>query len=223
MEQILSKLTCNNGTCDNEEFFKDHNIPMVVYDGLSIQQNNKVVFAFDKLIKETRPAQIIEIGTAAGGLTLMVRDLLDFNGSQSTDLITYDINEPGHLISKVKEKNLNIVVRYENIFNNDYTLKDEESVKNMIQQKGRTIVLCDGGNKKEEFKTLSNYLKTGDIIMAHDYAFDETDYKENIHNKIWYWHEIQNSDISESCEKNNLFDFMSEDFNKVVWCCKIKK
>ena len=180
MEQILSKLTCNNGTCDNEEFFKDHNIPMVVYDGLSIQQNNKVVFAFDKLIKETRPAQIIEIGTAAGGLTLMIRDLLDYNGSESTDLITYDVYKPEYLIGRVEQNNLNIDVRYENIFNDDYTLKDEESVKNMIQQKGRTIVLCDGGNKKEEFKTLSNYLKTGDIIMAHDYAFDETDYKENV-------------------------------------------
>ena len=153
----------------------------------------------------------------------MIRDLLDYNGSESTDLITYDVYKPEYLIGRVEQNNLNIDVRYENIFNDDYTLKDEESVKNMIQQKGRTIVLCDGGNKKEEFKTLSNYLKTGDIIMAHDYAFDETDYKENIHNKIWYWHEIQNSDISESCEKNNLFDFMSEDFNKVVWCCKIKK
>jgi cephalosporin hydroxylase len=80
METILNKLTCNGGSCDNEEFFKNHNIPMVVYDGLSIQQNNKVVFAFDKLINETRPAQIIEIGTAAGGLTLMIRDLLNLNG-----------------------------------------------------------------------------------------------------------------------------------------------
>jgi cephalosporin hydroxylase len=223
METILNKLTCNGGSCDNEEFFKNHNIPMVVYDGLSIQQNNKVVFAFDKLINETRPAQIIEIGTASGGLTLMVRDLLDLNGSNQTDLITYDIYKPEYLIGRVSQDNLNIDVRYENIFNGDYTLKDEESIKNMIQQKGRTIVLCDGGNKKEEFKTLSNYLKSGDIIMAHDYAYDDKDYQENINNKIWYWHEIQNSDISESCERNNLIDFMSDEFNKVVWCCKIKK
>jgi len=221
LELIENKFTCNGGDCKDDKLFVDHNIPMVFYNGLSIQQHHKIGGPFSKLIGAIKPTTVIEIGTAAGGLTLMLRDLLNEHGLNETTLITYDVIEPGGLINKVKSDGLTIDVRVEDIFSGD-DLKNEEYVRNLIQSEGTTLVICDGGNKVKEFNILSNYLKKGDIIMAHDYSFDEEYYQKNIHNKIWYWNEIRNSDIEQSCEKNNLFDFMSEFFNKVVWCCKIK-
>ena len=41
-------------------------------------------------------------------------------------------------------------------------------------------------------------------------------------NKIWNWCEIMDSDINEICEKQNLIDYMKEEFEKIVWTCKIK-
>lgn len=48
-------------------------------------------------------------------------------------------------------------------------------VESFIKREGTTLILCDGGSKINEFNILSKYLKSGDIIMAHDYV----DTKEN--------------------------------------------
>jgi len=69
---------------------------------------------------------------------------------------------------------------------------------------------------------LSNYLKVGDFILAHDYAENKENFEEKIKLKIWNWHEIQFSDIKEACEKNNLDNFQKEIFENVVWTCRIK-
>ena len=221
LEIIENKFTCNGGDCNDEKLFVDHNIPMVFYGGLSIQQHHKISKPFSKLLNAVKPKTVIEIGTAAGGLTLMLRDILNEHGLNDSILITYDVIEPTGLINKVIGDGLSIDIRVEDIFD-EGNLKNEKFIKNLIQSEGTTLVICDGGNKIKEFNILSNYLKKGDIIMAHDYSFDEEYYQKNIYNKIWYWNEIRNSDIEQSCERNNLFDFMSEFFNKVVWCCKIK-
>ena len=221
-EEILKKLTCSGNDCFEDDYYVNHNIPNMHYSNLAIMQNHNILFPFFRLIRRIKPSRVIEIGTAHGGLTLMIRDLMDLNGLQSSDLVTYDVVNPTGLIDEIEKSNLNIKVEHKNVFDNDYNLIDD-TLSEIIKSEGITIILCDGGNKKEEFKTLSGYMKSGDIIMAHDYAYDEKYYSEKIHNKIWYWHEIKNSDILESCEKNNLVDYMEQDFSNVVWCCKIKK
>jgi hypothetical protein len=65
-------------------------------------------------------------------------------------------------------------------------------------------------------------MKKDDFIMAHDYSQDETTFKENVYLKIWNWHEIQYSDISNACEINNLESYMLDEFKQVVWVCKMK-
>ena len=58
--------------------------------------------------------------------------------------------------------------------------------------------------------------------MAHDYSPSTEYFEEHINNKIWNWHEIQDSDIQESVSEYSLEPFMQEDFQQVVWVCKIK-
>ena len=69
---------------------------------------------------------------------------------------------------------------------------------------------------------LSGFLKSGDVIMAHDYCCNTDEFFKNFKDKIWNWLEIQDSDIEEAVEKNKLKSFMATDFAKVVWVCKIK-
>jgi 2-hydroxy-3-keto-5-methylthiopentenyl-1-phosphate phosphatase len=98
----------------------------------------------------------------------------------------------------------------------------EKEIYDIINQEGISIVLCDGGSKKNEFNLLSNLLKKGDIIMAHDYAPNEIFFKQKMINNYWNWLEIQDSDIDFVCKKNNLVPYMNEEFIEVAWVCKIK-
>jgi hypothetical protein len=191
-----------------------------IYEDLIISQVPNIKSYFEKLFNELKPKQILEIGTFDGGLTLMMRDILDEINLSSTTIRTYDLNDQ----KRLKSKNRNIEILTENLFSYSYSeLEKEDVVKEFIQRNGRTIVICDGGSKKNEFRLLSKFLKLDDIIMAHDYAPNENYFNQHINNKIWNWLEIQDSDINESCEQYNLIPYMEEELRNVVWVCKIKQ
>ena len=194
-----------------------------IYRNLMTMQHPSIEENFTKLLTELKPVKVLEIGTSSGGLTLLLRDILDNNGLESTRLVSYDVNDPIYLRNYVNE-GVNIELKVENIFNQQYDkLENGQNVIDIITSEGTTLVLCDGGSKKNEFRILSDYLKVGDVIMAHDYSPNESYFQEHINNKIWNWLEIQDSDINESCINNNLKPYMEEDFRKVVWVCKIKE
>jgi cephalosporin hydroxylase len=191
-----------------------------IYENLIISQHESVGSVFDKLIKQIKPKRILEIGTADGGLTLMLKDLLNDNGLNNSIIRTYDILEQTNL----KNKNVNgIEIITKSPFNYPYSdLEYPDEIKEFVQSEGTTLVLCDGGFKINEFILISQFLKVGDVIMAHDYAHDSDVFKKEIENKIWNWHEIQYSDISNACEINNLESYMLDEFKQVVWVCKMK-
>lgn len=202
---------------------KDGNVIVgaCVYESILAMQHSEAFGVFEKLIDQTKPARIIEIGTSHGGLILFIRNYLDKTGLQNTKIRTFDINRfPSHA-RLLQENNLEIV--YDNIFSIDYgKLEKPELIVDFLSDSGTNIVICDGGNKINEFNILSDYLHNGDIIMAHDYAENIDYFKQHIMNQRWAWLEIQDFNIEAACLKNNLTDFMKEDFNKVVWVCKQK-
>jgi hypothetical protein len=226
---IKKYLKCSGEDCFNDDFFNKNlsigNVTHANYKGISIEQNPNIIDVFNKLINDIKPSRILEIGTFAGGLTLIMRDLLNLNNLEDSDVITYDVNTPSFLINQIS--NIKITVNVVNLFSDNYmNFKDENSKNeliNIIGQSGVTLVLCDGGSKKNEFNLISSLLKKGDVIMAHDYAPNEIYFQEHIKNKLWNWLEIQDSDINKSCINNNLKPYMEEDFRKVVWVCKIKE
>ena len=59
--------------------------------------------------------------------------------------------------------------------------------------------------------------------MAHDYAENKEVFESKILNKIWNWHEIADSDISEASEENNLKIYEKDTFENVVWTCRRKE
>lgn len=185
------------------------------YRNIPIQQHEDIQIAFLNLIASSKPSQILEIGTASGGLTLMIRDILD-ELSMKTALRTYDV-EKKHYLNETHD----IEVIIKNVFNDQYDALIDNDVKDYINRPGTTIVLCDGGNKINEFNILSEYLKEGDIIMAHDYCCNADEFLKNFKDKIWNWLEISDSDIETAVDKYNLKPYM-EEFKNVVWVCKIK-
>ena len=198
--------TCSGNDCFLNNYFADNFkkgiVNHVSYKNLSLEQRPEVIDVFTSLILTNNPSTIIEIGTFAGGLTLILRDILDILKLEHCQIYTYDVSNPMWLLDQIKNNNIkNINVNVTNLFDQSYLklldeTKDAE-IKSLIQSSGRTILLCDGGCKKCEFNILSQYLKPDDIIMAHDYAPNSDYFEQNMRNKIWNWHEIQDSDIIE--------------------------
>ena len=116
---------------------------------------------------------------------------------------------------------MGVELNVENIFFNEYTSTSDKYI-NFIKQDGLTIVFCDGGDKVKEFNLLSDFIKVGDIIMAHDFAVDRNYFDQYIYKKVWNWLEITESDIKSACDRNNLVDYNTEIFHKVVWGVKQK-
>ena len=91
-----------------------------------------------------------------------------------------------------------------------------------VAKPGRTVVLCDNGNKVLEFNLFATYLKPGDFIFTHDYAHSQAYFETHIQEKIWNWLEIEYKDIEAAVKQNGLYPFMQPEFQKVVWACFMK-
>lgn len=192
------------------------------YKGLYVAQHQNASEKFKLLFKKIVPSQILEIGTYNGGLTLLLRDILDDLNMESCKIQTYDIIDSPDILKNEILNGKNIDIKMKNIFDENFTKLIDNDIINYIQQEGPSIILCDNGNKIQEFNILSEYLKKGDIIMAHDYSPNIEYFNSHIKNKIWNYCEIKDDDILKSVEKYNLLPFMNEEFIEVVWVCKIK-
>lgn len=185
---------------------------MFTYRGVSVHQNGYVGDVFRALFRTFKPVKVLEIGTADGGLTILLRDLLNEAGLKATDLWTCDpsVRDRPHLMQSgimyyaVDALNSTVL---------EYHVKYAE---------GPALVLCDGGNKPAEFNRYAKFLRSGDIIMAHDYAPDHDTFKNVMQNQHWNWWEINEKDITEVCQTHELEPFMQDEFQRVAWCCRRK-
>lgn len=191
------------------------------YKNYVLQQSRNVFDVFREFLNKVKPKRILEIGTGGGGLTLFMRDCLNEIGLQDTEIKTFDTKNHSYY-ETLRENNIEVII--DNLFNEDYTdIIKPNLIENFVKKDGITIVLCDGGNKINEFNLLSKIIKPGDYILAHDYCFNKEVFEKEIYNKIWNWCEIMESDIEKSSEQENLFTVDYENFSKVVWICKQKK
>jgi hypothetical protein len=204
-----------------ERITKKTNLPnddsLSSFDGHSAQQNHGVYEVFYDFLNKIKPSRVLEIGTSLGGFTTFLKitcNELELN----TNIRSYDINQHPWYDS-IRERGVDL--RVENIFTENFVDIDDE-VKEYIKQEGITVVLCDGGWKIGEFNVLSKYIKSGDYIMAHDYAENKEVFEERIKDKIWNWHEISDSDVSQATIENNLEIYDKDTFENVVWTCRRK-
>jgi hypothetical protein len=188
-----------------------------IYLGTKIQQNPNTLKVFNDFFEKNKDIElVIEIGTAWGGLSMHLQDNCN---KISAKFITYDIavGRKEMLNNNPEFSKRNIDMRVCDIFLEE-SIKE---IKDLIINSNRTLILCDGGDKIREFNIISDFLKSGDIIMAHDYAPNVDIFEKEYKDKIWNWHEIKDQDIEHSVSSNGLKKYYP-DFEKVAWVCKIK-
>jgi cephalosporin hydroxylase len=178
-------------------------------DGFIAAQTPKIVDAFSPILPLFKT--IIEIGFHKGGFTLWLHK----NKRQDAKLVAYDIN-----LNSKEVHNNEIDFRQGDCFDE----KIVNEIKKLIINGEKTLVLCDGGHKEREFNLYSQFLKTEDVIMCHDYAHNETEFKE-LQSKL-NWNCAAESifdNIKNSVTENNLIPFHYEMFKNVLWGSFIKK
>lgn len=191
------------------------------YKGYTAQQVDNFYPTIRKFLEEVRPSRVLEIGTAGGGFILAVREILNEIGLHDTPVRTFDVIESPYY---EKLRTFNIEINIENIFDHAYlNLVKPERIVPYIQQEGTTVVFCDGGHKVGEFNSIAPHIKKGDYILAHDYIDTWENYQTNFKEKIWDWCEVEEKYIEKISLSENLEFYNKDEFDKVVWVCKIKK
>ncbi len=181
----------------------------LIVDGVIAAQTPKVEYNFLKILPKFN--QIIEIGFHRGGFSLWLHK----NKPKECKLFCYDIT-----FSFKEVNNDNITFLEGDCFNETIV----EEIKNIIMESGKTLVLCDGGHKNDEFNLYSKFLKKDDVIMCHDYAESIDDF--NHIKKYLNWpHEFESNyeNIKDSISNLELEPFYYDDFKKVLWGSFIKK
>ena len=184
------------------------------------QQNQYFLDKLEQIILSVNPERIVEIGTARGGVTLAMSDILNKNNLSNAKIKTFDINTKDHL------QNLPIT-NIEFYVGNIFVYKDESllypaEITNFLSKKNPNLILCDGGFKIKEFNTLCKYLKKGDVIMAHDYAPNKEVFESEYKDKIWNWMEITDSDIEKSVKEYNLEYYKMDLIKPSAWVSFVK-
>lgn len=184
------------------------------------QQNQYFLDKLEQIILSVNPERIVEIGTARGGVTLAMSDILNKNNLGNTKIKTFDISMRNHL-KNVKIPNIEFYVG--NIFRyQDESLIEEEEITNFISKDHTNLFLCDGGYKVKEFITLCPYLRSGDVIMLHDYAPNKEIFESEYKDKIWNWMEVTDQDILPCIEKYNLSYYRMDLIKLSAWVALIK-
>ena len=156
------------------------------FAGFPMQQNGDAIRQFTKLFTTEKFESIIEIGTGKGGFAVFLAYTARLIGAL---FVTYDnrFSDASSLIRRLG--GMHVIADIFNYY---------KEVAKVFQ--GKTLLLCDGGDKIKEFHTFAPYLKKGDMIMAHDYCHNEDRkyYGESVPFEI-DWH-----DIKECCERQGI-------------------
>jgi len=183
---------------------------MIKVMGLSMQQQPGIIDAFNRLLKRTRPARIIELGTGAGGLTVF---LGLYSYVTNCTVYSCDVKLPKDYRLVELLNTFGVALAAGDVFSD---LRRE--IIGGLQHSGMSLLLCDNGDKQTEFKTFAPHLKPGDIIMAHDYWHDHRVFDEEFDGTGQC--EICYQDIANTCERYGLQPYMQQTFTPMLWVCR---
>lgn len=185
-----------------------------VHQGAYTRQNPAVLQVFPEFFDTHAFDLVIELGADEGGMSMMLQDQCD---KMEAEFHAFEIRDVTGIFRN------NPLCRMRCIMLHIADVLDEDTyqmIARTIEVSGRSLILCDGGDKVREFCLYSQALKVGDVIMAHDYAVNGQEF-EKYRGERWNWFEISEDDIASACATHGLVDFYPE-FQRVAWACKIK-
>lgn len=178
-------------------------------DGYRLQQDAQCSEYFKRYLNIIKPERILELGTAGGGLTKILRD--------HTDVPILTVEKEASIIDRRTYELADVYI--EDFLDTNFINK---VLIPFISLSGRTLVLCDGFNKKEQYRRYARYIKNNDVIAVHDYFISEEYFTKNIKGKKWNWCQITEEEIKFINEEYKMVN-IGEELNEIFWGSKLKK
>lgn len=158
--------------------------------GGGASQNFAAFKLLENYIAYEKPEYVVEIGSQKGGLSVYLGTIACV--TEQFLFHTFDITKSdwynrqhegaGHWFEKMES-----ICQYCKSFESD--IFSEFAFNTILEniKKYKTLIICDGGNKAKEVHIFSPILKSGDMIMAHD--FDHEIFDHHIDYNILQPHE----------------------------------
>lgn len=178
-------------------------------DGYRLQQDAQCSEYFKRYLNIIKPERILELGTAGGGLTKILRD--------HTDVPILTVEKEASIIDRRTYELADVYI--EDFLDTNFINK---VLIPFISLSGRTLVLCDGFNKKEQYRRYVRYIKNNDVIAVHDYFISEEYFTKNIKGKKWNWCQITEEEMKFINEEYKMVN-IGEELNEIFWGSKLKK
>ena len=170
-----------------------------VFCGLVQLQNCLAFPTWAHVLSLERPRIVIEIGSAQGGLSVLLGRLCRAIGCE---FHTFDIL-PTEYPRELAEAGVTFHCQ-------DVFADGGETVRRLLQQ-GPAVLLCDGGNKIRELQTFAPMLKPGDLVGAHDFVADAAA------RRYWENSEITLADTAATVAQEQLERYRPDWFNQAAW------
>jgi hypothetical protein len=206
--------------------------------GCFMQQHPNAPRAINQLLLDYNFSTIIELGTHDGGLSTLLAlycylSKMPASCKNTNEPVLYK-NNTHHKTPKefftfdntVRDQtSINLIEALGGKFFQYDVLTNEKCISevgNLIRKQGRTLLLCDNGDKVKEFNIYSKFLKRGDIIMSHDFFENEQQFEQAKSEERWFSWETKLDDIKQACTDNSIINIHKEIFNECVWFCGMK-
>jgi cephalosporin hydroxylase len=178
---------------------------------IPVQQVPNALNVFQEFFENESFEYVIEIGTSYGGLSLFLNEQSNIHNFK---FITYDISDV-----RIKKVWLDNKIPFDYRIEDCFSTNTSNFIITLLKE-NKCLLLCDGGNKVEEFNFFSQFITSGSYIMAHDYSTNKDYFNKNIRGTVWNWFEIEDADIMPSVDDYNLIKpEYYEKFKDVVWVC----
>jgi len=159
--------------------------------GGGASQNFAALKLLEHYIAYEHPQYVVEIGSQKGGLSVYLGTVAC--ATQQFLFHTFEINKSQAWNDRTNEgighwfETMESISPYCKSHEVDIFSKATYDYINQFASKYKTLIICDGGDKRREVKLYSGLLKTNDIIMAHD--FGNEIYDEDIDKTVLMEHQ----------------------------------
>ncbi len=125
------------------------------------------------IIQAAGISMVVEIGVDQGGLSALLLAYAGYSAAQvgypALSYLGIDINLDT-VCQTVRERNPRSFIEAD-----AFAPEIIRSIQMAIAPEARALIFCDGGDKPREIRTYGPILRSGDLILAHDYHNEYTD------------------------------------------------
>jgi cephalosporin hydroxylase len=144
--------------------------------GGGMSQNYAALFFFEYFIRDNEIRFMLEIGTQKGALSLYLANMAGVTEQfifwtcdiSTADFMNREIEGTAHWFRDIDNLRPDLI-RFicTDCFNPEFI----SEVKFMVSQY-KTLIFCDGGNKRKELDVFGGLLKPQDLIVVHDWGME---------------------------------------------------